>query len=363
MDKLKAYEILGLEPESSVEEVKAAYAALSKKFHPEEHPEEFQLIHEAYMTLVRGNRRGRRGAVEEPVERRRESNQQEREKVESFVEDETNYRREEKKYQEAVHSGEKTEAESEEESGYDFDAALNKGEQEEAKRLHELSIRALEEFQILLKPEYREKMKLFKRFFQNQEYAEILHGVEFVRGLADLLVPTKLKKGIYDYIIDFYRLRGYEVGQLVPEAQALYRILDEKRGMEAKKKETLLFAGIPGVAAVAAVRALRNTAKAAGLKTVLVILVMLVVMVLLVKLYQKLHENHSRIFSQFVIAVGVVVSQFLVFMTDFYGTAFGTVDIGNEFAVFFILVGLIWLAVLVVCAVFVKIKNLIKGNK
>ena len=229
----------------------------------------------------------------------------------------------EKKYQEAVHSGEKTEVESEEEPGYDFDAALNKGEQEEAKRLHELSIRAL----------------------------------------ADLLVPTKLKKGIYDYIIDFYRLRSYEVGQLVPEAQALYRILDEKRGMEAKKKETLLFAGIPGVAAVAAVRALRNTAKAAELKTVLVILVMLVVMVLLVKLYQKLHENQSRIFSQFVIAVWVVVSQFLVFMTDFYGTAFGTVDIGNEFAVFFMLVGLIWLAVLVVRAVFVKIKNLIKGNK
>jgi len=47
------------------------------------------------MTLIRGNRRGRRGAVEEPEESRRESNQQERENVESFVEDETNYRREE----------------------------------------------------------------------------------------------------------------------------------------------------------------------------------------------------------------------------------------------------------------------------
>lgn len=53
MTKNKAYEILGIEADASVVEIKAAYAELSKKYHPEENPEEFQQIHEAYVTLTR----------------------------------------------------------------------------------------------------------------------------------------------------------------------------------------------------------------------------------------------------------------------------------------------------------------------
>lgn len=48
MTRNKAYKILGIEEKASVEEIKAAYAELSKKYHPEENPEEFQQIHEAY---------------------------------------------------------------------------------------------------------------------------------------------------------------------------------------------------------------------------------------------------------------------------------------------------------------------------
>ena len=65
MDELRAYEILKLEPGCSREEIKEAYAVLFKQFHPEEFPEEFQKIHTAYTTLIRGGRRGRR--TEEPV--------------------------------------------------------------------------------------------------------------------------------------------------------------------------------------------------------------------------------------------------------------------------------------------------------
>ena len=57
MDQLTAYRILGLEPGCTPEEIRAAYAALSKKFHPEEQPDEFRTIHEAYRLLTRGNRR------------------------------------------------------------------------------------------------------------------------------------------------------------------------------------------------------------------------------------------------------------------------------------------------------------------
>lgn len=60
MDELKAYKILGLVPGASKEEIKEAYARLSKEFHPEEYPEEFQQIHEAYRLLSRGSRGGKR---------------------------------------------------------------------------------------------------------------------------------------------------------------------------------------------------------------------------------------------------------------------------------------------------------------
>ena len=65
MDKLKAYQVLGLEYDASTEEVKEAYARLSKEYHPEENPEEFQQIHEAYVTLTRGGRRVNRSTVVE----------------------------------------------------------------------------------------------------------------------------------------------------------------------------------------------------------------------------------------------------------------------------------------------------------
>ena len=46
MDQLTAYKTLQLAPGSSLEEIRQAYAELSRRFHPEEYPEEFRQIHE-----------------------------------------------------------------------------------------------------------------------------------------------------------------------------------------------------------------------------------------------------------------------------------------------------------------------------
>jgi len=42
------WDILGIEPTRDIKEIKKAYAALAKKNNPEEHPEEFRRIHDAY---------------------------------------------------------------------------------------------------------------------------------------------------------------------------------------------------------------------------------------------------------------------------------------------------------------------------
>lgn len=60
MTKGKAYEILEIKSNASIDEIKEAYAELSKKYHPEENPEEFQQIHEAYVTITRSTRNSNR---------------------------------------------------------------------------------------------------------------------------------------------------------------------------------------------------------------------------------------------------------------------------------------------------------------
>lgn len=42
------WETLGIEPTSDIKKIKTAYAALAKKYNPEEHPEEFKRIYSAY---------------------------------------------------------------------------------------------------------------------------------------------------------------------------------------------------------------------------------------------------------------------------------------------------------------------------
>lgn len=47
------WKILGIAPTSDIKEIKKAYAVLAKKYNPEEHPEEFQRIHDAYKAATR----------------------------------------------------------------------------------------------------------------------------------------------------------------------------------------------------------------------------------------------------------------------------------------------------------------------
>lgn len=85
MDKLTAQKILGVSPGASKKEIKKAYAAMLRMYHPEDYPQEFQRIQEAYEVLIKGNGDGG-GFWEEkeadmetgvPQERQEESQNQE----------------------------------------------------------------------------------------------------------------------------------------------------------------------------------------------------------------------------------------------------------------------------------------------
>jgi curved DNA-binding protein CbpA len=64
MTRIEALEILGLKATASLEDIKTAYSELSKNCHPEEEPERFEELHEAFSYLYRSGRRdARRKAV------------------------------------------------------------------------------------------------------------------------------------------------------------------------------------------------------------------------------------------------------------------------------------------------------------
>jgi len=50
---MNIWEILGIAPTTDIAQIKAAYAAKAKLVHPEEHPEEFQVLQKAYKSAVK----------------------------------------------------------------------------------------------------------------------------------------------------------------------------------------------------------------------------------------------------------------------------------------------------------------------
>ena len=397
MYESEAYEILHIKRGSSQEEIKEAYAALSKKYHPEEHPDEFQQIHEAYMTLrrrSRGQRSERRNPEQEPKTMEAEdasvgeaaekvtpkSNHQGTFSEEELEGTEQNTNTSEKstdsteaeaqgEYQEVTedyaekNAENQTVWESQSESAqqepapqYDFDEVIEETERKDAQLLILLIQKALVEMEMLLKPPYCHKLKLFQQFFRKPEYRTALKQPVFMARFADMLLDSHLKPMIYDYIIEFYRFRGLDPADMYEEAAKLYYVLDDKRGM--KKKKVGFWQGVLPVAVIAGIRAgMRSAKPGTGAGNLFGFLfVAVIVIALIVILYRQLYKNHSSLFAQAMVALLLTVSQFVILMGDFYAPLMGS-DGGTVLAVFLFLMGIIWLIGVGIAAIIKKMSS------
>lgn len=402
MYESEAYEILHIKRGSSQEEIKEAYAALSKKYHPEEHPDEFQQIHEAYMTLrrrSRGQRSERRNPEQEPKTMEAEdasvgeaaekvtpkSNHQGTFSEEELEGTEQNTNTSEKstdsteaeaqgEYQEVTedygiedyaekNAENQTVWESQSESAqqdpalqYDFDEVIEENERKDEQRLILLIQKALVEMEMLLKPPYCHKLKLFQQFFQKPEYQTALKQPAFMAYFADMLTDSHLKPMIYDHIIEYYRFRGLNPADMYEEAAKLYYVLDDKRGM--KKKRAGFWQGVLPVAAIAGIRAGTRSAKpgtgAGNLFGFLFVVV--IVIALMFILYRQLYKNHSGLFAQAMVALLLMISQFVILMGDFYAPLMGS-DGGAVLAVFLFLMGIIWIIGVGIVAIIKKMSS------
>ena len=238
MDQLTAYKVLGLESGASVEEVKEAYAKLSKEYHPEENPEEFQQIHEAYVTLTRGGRRrGNRAIVIEssPIEKTsapevkesdlvfRNISKVEEEEIKDEQAPELSFGRsikEAKKAQELE--------EEQTQSVFNFDASIEQAQKQEEEQFKQNIQKCIDELDVLFSPSNYNDLKKFKAFFGRKEYEKVFFSRPFIYYLAQYINQVELKYEVYSYLIKFYGLKNKKVEELIPEAQQLYRVIDSR---------------------------------------------------------------------------------------------------------------------------------------
>ncbi|MDE5591314.1 MAG: J domain-containing protein [Acetatifactor sp.] len=77
---MSIWEILGIPPTTDIVTIKKAYADRAKEWHPEEHPEEFKHLRNAYQTAVKWAKSGggekAEVSVEPPPAKRAEPQQQ-----------------------------------------------------------------------------------------------------------------------------------------------------------------------------------------------------------------------------------------------------------------------------------------------
>lgn len=191
-----AYKVLELENNASIEEVKAAYARLSKVYHPEENPKEFQQIHEAYVTLTRGGRRANRATVAEL----------------SFGASLKNARKQQEETRER----------------FDFDASIQQAQRQEEEMFQQQIQMCVEELAVLFSPPNYNKLKKFKEFFGRKEYGKVFFSRPFIYHLAQYINQVELKHEVYSYFIKIYGLKNETVEELIPEAQQLYRVIDSR---------------------------------------------------------------------------------------------------------------------------------------
>lgn len=350
MDQLTAYKILGLEENSSQEAIREAYAALSKQYHPEEEPEKFQEIHEAYVTLTR---RRQRGNIRMTY-RDEQMPMSEQERF-CFEESESESKPEEYDFEkvEMQRDFEKT-------PELAFDDALEKARQQSEEKMHELVLEATAELKVLTSPKYKNSLKAYQAFFKDKKYESIIRKADFLERLCDVLEETQLSKQIYNYIIEFYRLRGMKPSDLSNVGMRLYQVLDTKAGIK-QKVHPGLYGGV-AAGLIFAFRALRPIIRQYTVFATIVLCLFAVF--LLVWIYKKLHERWSALFSQAMIAIGLAISQFVVLMFDAYGTAFGSIDAGNTVAAVLFMVASVWLfAVVIIGSIKVIVKAIVGLTK
>lgn len=407
MDKLTAQKILGVSPQASKREIKKAYAAMLRMYHPEDYPEEFQKIQEAYETLNKGGFPGEgsgnegfsEGAFSENEGFRKEEWQEEQEQKEenrgeqseddwedaweSLDKDEEAWKRRQQEEQERRQQQEEQERRRQQEElrkrqqeeeyrrkiqeeeyrkareELDFEKIEWKAREEKKLKEKETIAAALKDLELIVNTSSRRhRLKSYEEFFAKEEYKEVLFMPECVEGVCQILENTWLKREVYDIFAREYHMREYKPEQLKPGARKLYHILDEHCKFGKKRHKYQIGAGI----FVAVLVLLRSLMRATDDNDWFYFLLVLVIAGLYWG-YHWLLKYYSRWRIHVVYSLGITVSQFIMLMADAYTPLLGNRDAGEVFGAMVFLGGSLYFIVTVAAYVIARISHKVRRTK
>lgn len=233
------WDVLGIERTDDQRAIKRAYARKSREVHPEEHPEEFQLLHEAYENALRyaKNRTPVPNGVMEPTPRKEEPTLPHEPVVEETRKDEP---------RPLVVSEPNEEEKSELKSDViDFDEILERDAISYFEKVQQLAKQSVDELEQL----YTSKVKKYKAWdavCKSSDFCEVgLHPFFIDQITAFVRERPDLPKNAYKALSKVYRIEGLTDREDKGYLSELYGILEERKQIpNGKKQSKSAWAGI-----------------------------------------------------------------------------------------------------------------------
>ena len=240
---MNIYQVLGISPTKDKKVIRKAYAGLIRKYHPEEHPEKWKEIHDAYMVAMQRADEDR-SLHEEPKPQRKEQKPQREEQKPQ--QEEQKPQREEQKPQREEQKPQHEEQKSQEKAAgvhrksesrrvkpkwpepeedlfgnlEELTATAKKERQEE--RQSQLKA-AIEQLHALCKPKKLQFLQ-WKEFFRKEEYQWAVRQGEFLYELANCLKGHVMGRRLYHFLLEQIQIieNDNRVSGEVPKRQGAY---------------------------------------------------------------------------------------------------------------------------------------------
>lgn len=189
------YQVLGISPTRDKKIIRKAYAGLIRKYHPEEHPEKWKEIHDAYTIAMQ------RADEDQPLHEEQKSEQEEQKPQH---EEQKPEQEEQKPQEEAVGVHRKSESkwpEPEEDLFGNLEKLSETAKKEQQEERQRQLKAAIEQLNTLCEPKKLQFLQ-WQEFFGKEEYQWAVRQGEFLYELANRLRGHVMGRRLYRFLID-----------------------------------------------------------------------------------------------------------------------------------------------------------------
>lgn len=247
---MNIYQVLGISPTKDKKVIRKAYAGLIRKYHPEEHPEKWKEIHDAYMVAMqradedrplheepKPQRKEQKPQREEPKPQReeqkpeREEQKPEREEPKPQCEEPKPQQEEQKSQEKAAGVHRKSESrrvkpkwpEPEEDLFGNLEELTETAKKERQEERQSQLKAAIEQLHALCKPKKLQFLQ-WKEFFRKEEYQWAVRQGEFLYELANCLKGHVMGRRLYHFLLEQIQIieNDNRVSGEVPKRQGAY---------------------------------------------------------------------------------------------------------------------------------------------